>query len=143
MRLARVTRLGSALLLASMSTTLAAQQTRLTQEEVEGVLGVPVTVEERGAGGNSFTSSTPLGSVTIDIIDPAVLRMMMGSAEPVPDIGDTAFFQLAMAQTVVLQVIDGTSAFTLSVSYPMAKPEGITDLKEVAKELALLALEES
>ena len=143
MRNTATTRIALAVLLMTLATTAAAtQQDLLTKEEVEGVLGVSVEVEERGNNGNSFTSSSPLGSVTINIAPSTGSRMLKGSNETVPDLGDDAYFQLDMGNTVVLHVITGDSAIILSVTYPTQKPAGITDLKKVARDLAALALEE-
>ena len=68
--------------------------------------------------------------------------MLKGSNETVPDLGDDAYFQLDMGITVVLHVITGDRAIILSVTYATQKPDGITDLKKVARDLAALALEE-
>lgn len=113
----------------------------LTAEEVEGLLGVSVVVEARGAGGHSFTSSDPGGGVTIDPMDPAAFAMVPKDPdEAVEGIGDAASFQLRMVNTAVLMVVKGGEGFVLSITYPLGSPAGITDLGETAKELALIAV---
>ncbi len=130
----------AALLAAAPFPALATSQEQLlTKAEVEEILGVDVVVGDRGEG-HSFTSSDPTGSVTIDDTPAAAARMLKGRNETVEDLGDDAFFMLEMPMTVVLVVIAGDAAFTLSVSFPLGKPEAVTDLKGTAKKLAEKAL---
>ncbi len=91
----------------------------LTKEDVEGVLGIAVEVGTRGNDGSSFTSSDPLGSVTIDGLDLAVFAMVpKNPANAIEGVGDEAFFQLNMINGVVLQAVKGNSGFILSVHVP-------------------------
>ena len=46
-----------------------------------------------------------------------------------------------MINAVVLQVVKGSSGFILSVTYPIGKPTGITDLEDTAVALAKIAAE--
>ena len=124
-----------------ISATGAAQaEPLLTKEDVEEVLGIALVVDTRGADGFSFTASKPVGSVTIDPLDAAVFAMMPKRPEAaIEGVGDEAFFQLDMANTIVLQAVKGSSGFVLSVMFPMGIPPAITDLKATAVELAKIA----
>jgi|TARA_B110000263_G_scaffold207159_1_gene188398 hypothetical protein len=82
-----------------------------------------------------------MGSVTIDLTAADVVGMLRGDKASIEGLGDEAFFQAKSSRMAVLIARKGTKAITLSVLFPLGAPSGVSDITEVAVELAGLALE--
>jgi len=112
----------------------------VTQQQVEDALGTSVTVETRGANGYSYTSTSPAGGVTIDITSAEVVAILKGDSATIEGLGDEAFFQSSSSRMAILIARKGTKAITLSVLFPLGLPDAVSDIKELAQDLAALAL---
>jgi hypothetical protein len=84
----------------------------VTQQQVEAALGTSVTVGTRGDEGYSYTSSRPMGSVTIDITPADVVGMLRGDKASIDGLGDEALFQAKSSRMAVLIARKGTKAIT-------------------------------
>lgn len=109
----------------------------VTQQQVEDALGTSVTVETRGANGSS---TSPAGGVTIDITSAEVVAILKGDSATIEGLGDEAFFQSNSSRMAILIARKGTKAITLSVLFPLGLPDAVSDIKELAQDLAALAL---
>jgi hypothetical protein len=114
----------------------------VTEQQVAAALGASVTVKPRGDNGYSYTASSPMGSVTIDITPADVVGMLRGDKASIEGLGDEAFFQSNSRTMAILIARKGTKAITLSVLFPLSPPSGVSEVTEVGVELAGLALEE-
>ncbi|MCA9690558.1 MAG: hypothetical protein KC636_13175 [Myxococcales bacterium] len=111
----------------------------LSKADAEDILGLSVEVGDRGEG-YSYTSKDPLGTVTVDVIDAAPLRMLQGGKPVIEGLGDLAFYQMKTPQSVILHVIQGDRGVTISVSFVRDGAAKIKDLGETAEEVARRAL---
>lgn len=98
--------------LASNAPMTAAQEPvqLVTQAQVEEVIGTTVRVKTRGDNGYSYTSSSPLGTVTIDITPAEVVDTLKGDNASIDGLGDDAFFMSNSSRMAVLIARKGTQA---------------------------------
>lgn len=114
----------------------------VTQQQVTTALGTSVTVTPRGDNGYAYTSTSPVGSVTIDITPADAVGLLRGDKASIDGLGDEAFFQSSSRNMAILIARKGTKAITLSVLFPLGAPPAVSDITEVARDLAALALAE-
>ncbi|MEM7154958.1 MAG: hypothetical protein AAF799_19075 [Myxococcota bacterium] len=111
----------------------------LSLEDAQDILGLTLEMDTRGEG-YSYTSKSPTGNITVDLVPAMPIRMLMGNKESIPDIGDAAFFQAKSSRMAILQVIKGDKGLTISVGFPLGAPPKAPDLAEAALEVARRAL---
>lgn len=111
----------------------------LSLEDAQDILGLTLEMDTRGEG-YSYTSKSPTGSITVDLVSAVPLRILKGNKETIPDIGDGAFFQAKSPRMVILHVMKGEAGLTISVGFPMGAPPKAKDLAKAALEVARRAV---